>query len=98
MSIEPSVAWDKINSFRTAGELAKFLLDEEIKGLRNNKYACPLAQWLKVTTGQDRVGVENFIYIYVTQGIERFDHTHATFNFIQNFDAGEYPLLERSVG
>ena len=102
--IDPQVAWDKLSNFQSAEELRHFFVGEGIKGVIGHAQMCPIANWLKQTTGWDIVTVAGAIKFFgalkeatpgtvVSDDIIRFDHTYATETFLENFDHVYYPEL-----
>lgn len=106
--IDPVVAWDKLSNFETAQEIREYFQRENIQALRSEATFCPIARWLKSTTGETDVCVSSHIEMgemqiqmdnsrYPLPKIAHeytFQHTLATSTFMDNFDRGFYPELE----
>ena len=80
--IDLQVAVDKIRGFDTAEDIAGFLIDQGVTGLPGSRVACPIAMWLRRTTGRMTV---------VTAGQSRcgdriFRHNPAMRSFIEEWD------------
>lgn len=91
--IAPEVAVDKLAGFQTADEVARFLAGEGVTGVVGAVEFCPVAQWLRKTTGADRV----FVYpgeLHVAD--HHRDTPEAVARFISFFDSTAYPELRSS--
>src|ERR1051326_7819139 len=103
IGIDPVVAWDKLSNFETAEEIRQYFMSECIKGLVRRANLCAIAEWLKVTTGNNYVCVASSIDIGLKENEESmepeyvFSHTPATTDFIERFDNGDYPELEKKI-
>lgn len=91
------VARDKIAQFQCADEIADFLRFEEIKGALGLADICPIAQWMRITTGASVCVSTRTMWIddddgdYTTPREEY--HTNAMREFVVSFDNGNYPDL-----
>lgn len=97
--IDPEVAYDKLKNFETADQLRQYFQDENVKGSLRSAGTCPIASWMKQTTGRSTVTVGSAIRFYATTRASEcdieFPHTDTTENFITRFDNIEYPELVR---
>jgi hypothetical protein len=101
--IDPQVAWDKLSNFETSEELKDYFKSVGIKGVVGHAQLCPIATWLKQTTGWDMVTVAGSIKFFgkmyetkqghVQNDMLKFNHTKATEEFVHNFDHVYYPEL-----
>src|ERR1700745_1706260 len=101
--IDPQVAWDKLSGFETAEELRKYFQELGIQGRRGAFSGCPIANWISQQTGEPSVVDIGKITIahwtddqYYRASV--FNHTDATYQFILDFDAGDYPELAQGEG
>jgi hypothetical protein len=97
--VDPQVAFDKLAGFQTAYELADFFKAENIKGEKASHNKCPIATWMKKTTGvyssaADQIVVQNgnfdpydFIPDFNVKVTEMMK------DFMHKFDRGEFPEL-----
>lgn len=97
--VDPVVAWDKLSNFETAQEIREYFQQEDVFGYRMALASCPIANWMKQTTGAGLVQVGNDISVHSgildteSTNIGTFEHTQATLDFIELFDDGDYPEL-----
>ena len=91
--IAPEVAWDKLTNFQTADELRDYFKSENVKGIIGHAQNCPIATWLRKTTGHRLVTVAGQIKFIGYNNIIAFEHTKATEDFISKFDHEDYPEL-----
>lgn len=100
--IDAQVAFDKLAGFQSAYEIADFFRSEGIKGFKASHNECPIANWMRETTGiySSAAG-----YVVVQNGNfsplegEKF---HLDFmvkvtpvmkEFMKKFDRGDFPEL-----
>ena len=105
--IDPGVAWDKLSNFETAEEIREYFQSEGIRAICGDNRSCAISQWFLNITGVDYVSVASDIKIgniihqdvngFIQTGLvytNTFNHTPATLDFIDKFDAGEYLELQ----
>jgi hypothetical protein len=91
--IDPQVAFDKLSNFETEHELANFFREEGITGRRKSHDRCPIAQWMKQTTGM-RTSVGPHISPMDARSKFYAYTPDVLLEFIIKFDRGDYPELE----
>lgn len=98
--IDPQVAFDKLAGFQNAYEIADFFKSEGIKGEKASHNKCPIAAWMRKTTGiyssaAGSIVVQNGNYY---EGEEfapdfRVEATTMMADFMNKFDRGDFPEL-----
>lgn len=88
----------KLAKFNTKQEIAKFFLDEGVRGERTNDRECPIAKWLAVETGVKWI-VGRHIVPADTSIVHpwRLVAPQVVRQFIVGFDLGEFPELATGV-
>lgn len=94
------VARDKIAQFQCADDIADFLRYEGVNGVIGQADICPIASWMRITTGAPVcVSVRTMWIDESTSDTVSFDpsveekNTQAMTDFVREFDAGIYPDL-----
>lgn len=97
--IDFTVACDKLAQFESEFELALFLKDEGIKGLRQAHSYCPIANWVKLQTGEDVSVTGRNVWCFTNPCMSdhkdrKYEASDAMNAFVNRFDAGEFGYLE----
>lgn len=107
--IDPVVAWDKLSNLETAEEIREYFHSEGIKAITSSSYSCAIAEWMRQTTGIEKIRVAGVVEVgekkmrrpllsdgYYTcfEPAIVFNHTRATLDFMKMFDQGKCPELE----
>ena len=98
--IDPQVAFDKLAGFQTSYEIADFFKAENIKGEKASHNKCPIATWMKKTTGiyssaAGTIVVQNGNFTPGDEFIPDFraEPTIVMVEFMNKFDRGIFPWL-----
>lgn len=102
----------KLEALHTAQSIYNLFKDEGITGTRNNPLDCPVSNWLESTTGYDISVQKNCVgkpYSYksgadVNHGYVSINHVEIYLadlpmmiqRFIDEFDAGNFPFIDRN--
>lgn len=83
------------DEIKTWGDPAEEFRRRGIKGIPENACECPFARFIKQETGVEDINVSNNDTIIGPEGGEQvwFINPDNMFEFIQEFDEGEYPEL-----
>lgn len=95
--VNPEVAVAMLFSFDSSEEIAQFLAAEGITGFHQMTEACPIANYLNRETGLPVLVDSGSVLFKKTPDIAvSFDNTDAVYDFVNDFDDGEYPELAES--
>ena len=96
---------ERLDKFKTANGIARFLARNGIKGIRNSPDSCPIAVYLQQpivsslegsnNTVEVQVGLNSARLIINSSLVTRLDVSRTCQTFIGNFDEDEYEFLER---
>ena len=100
------VAYDKLAGFENSGEIADFLKNQGVKGLKGHDEQCPIANWMNAQTGDAITVTGDYIskyfdypadmpyeeYEIIMDEVTRIP-TEAIMEFIARFDQGDFPEL-----
>lgn len=96
---------DQLNSFENSSCIRQFLVEQGIKGYRNDGDSCPISNWIGSVTLRE-VCTEDTIKVYNGKtewsydsmdyypGYDEFETSEAVKDFITEFDLGHYNELD----
>lgn len=95
--IDFGVAFDKLAQFETPDEIADFLQEHGIKGLRSAAESCPISTWIRTQTGEFTRSNRMTVRVFDSPDDMSFRDWRETSegmkHFMFAFDGGCYPEL-----
>lgn len=87
--LDPQVAYDKLAQFETYEDIVSFLQHQDIQGYKLDSNTCPIAIYMRRTTGLRSFYVADVVqYRDRMERFIQFPLTEAMHRFIAEFDSG----------
>lgn len=90
--VEARAALRELANVGDVADIVAYLVQRGIKGIRANSFSCPVAEYVRVTTGY-KIALDSVAWRLIDEGGQESVPRAVGF-FITHFDLGDFPELQ----